>query len=409
MKRIGALAAVIISLSPLTAFAQDTRDPETLDKKPPAPRTLDELGEPSSEGELLVPTPPEWRMKYDDARAKLLTGEFADAAAKFEELEKTAVNRVDRAIAHEQKTLASDWASRGLAFVSQKDLGESSATAKALDKRTTDELVSLYTNSVFYGLGSGIWLATLTKPTSAAGGVLPAIALTGASVGAVIGLDSGRGMRYGVPQSIVTGLYIGLEEGIVWGLYANTNSHGDTTSSTATLIWGASTVGAVAGGALGASLGTTPGRSSWVGSTALWTGTIGGFLAGALASDKKPEQPALAVAGLGLSLGTAVGLATASSVSPSIARVRFLDLGGLSGGLLVGGLYAALGDKNSNGHVAAGLVGLGAAGGLTAAWFLTASMPEDRLRDGNGPIAKMRPLLLPANGGAMMGVGGALD
>src|SRR4051812_22479442 len=168
MKCIGALAAVFISLCPLTALAQDTRDPETLDKKPPPPRTLEELGEPSPEGDLLVPTPPEWRMKYDDARSKLLTGEFADAAAKFDELEKTAVNRVDRAIAREQKTLASDWASRGLAFVSQKDLGESSATAKALDKRTTDELVSLYTNSVFYGLGSGIWLARLTKPTSAA-------------------------------------------------------------------------------------------------------------------------------------------------------------------------------------------------------------------------------------------------
>jgi hypothetical protein len=415
MKRLGVLAAVVLSVLPSSALAQDTREPDTLEKKPPPPRTLEELGEPEPGGDLLVPTPPEWRMKYDEARTKLLTGEFADAAARFEELEKTAVNRVDRALAHEHKTLAADWAARGLAFVHKEDLGESNATAKALDKRTTDELVSLYTNAVFYGIGSGVWLGTLTKPTTAAGAILPTIALTGASVGSVIGLDSGRGMRYGVPQSIVTGLYIGLEEGIVWGIYASSKStSSDTTSSTATLIWGSATVGAVAGGALGSSLGTTPGRSSWVGSVALWTGTVGGLFAGAFASDNKPEQPALIVGGLGLTLGTGLGLATASDVSPSIARVRFLDLGGLSGGLLVGGLYAAA-TTNGNGHVASGLIGLGAAGGLATAWLLTASMPEDRLRtpdQGAAPptaFERMRPLLLPANGGAMMGVGGALD
>jgi hypothetical protein len=117
-----------------------------------------------------------------------------------------------------------------------------------------------------------------------------------------------------------------------------------------------------------------------------------------------------AAAGVGLGLGTITGLATAGSVSPSIARVRFLDLGGLAGGLLSAGLYVALANEKSNGRAASGITALGAFGGLAATWAITSSMPDDRLRTEEPPetVAKIRPMLMPMNGGGMMGVGGIL-
>jgi hypothetical protein len=398
MRFVPACAALLFLLAAsATASAQND--------EPPPPNANDT-------SDLLVPTPPEWTLKYDEARARFLIGEFSDAAARFEELERTAVNRVDRAIAREQKTLAAEWARRNLTFVNRNQLGESTTSAKALDKRTTDELVSLYTNAVFYGLGTGIWLASITEPKTAAAGILPAIALTGAAVGTVIALDSGRGFRYGVPQSIVTGLYIGLESGIAWTVWQN-NRKGETDlegKTQATIIWGLSTAGAVTGGILGQTLGTTPGRSSWVGSTALWSGLIFAFTTGAFVKEDDPPPEVFAAAGVGLGLGTVAGLATAGAVSPSIARVRFLDLGGLGGGLLSAGLYIAIANDKANGKAASGITALGGAGGLAAAWALTASMSDDRLRteEPPEPVAKIRPMLMPMNDGGMMGIGGLL-
>lgn len=406
MRFVPACAALFASLLlPAAARAQN-------DEPPPPVEQPGAVTGANATSELLVPTPPEWRLKYEEARAKLLTGEFTDAAARFDELERTAVNRVDRAIAREQRTLAAEWAQKNLAFVNRNQLGESAASAKALNKRTTDELVSLYTNAVFYGIGSGIWLGTVTEPKTPAAGILPTIALTGASVGTVIALDSGRGFHYGVPQSIVSGLYIGLESGIAWTVWQN-NRKGETdleTKTQSTIIWVLSTAGAVGGGALGQLLGTTPGRSSWVGSTALWSGVLLAFTTGAIVKEDDPPAEVFAAAGVGLGVGTGIGLATAASVSPSIARVRFLDLGGLAGGLLSAGLYVAVANDKGNGRAASGITALGGFGGLAAAWALTASMPDDRLRTEEPPdtVSKIRPVLMPVNGGGMMGVGGLL-
>jgi hypothetical protein len=401
------LSLIVGLVLPARALAQDT--PPPLPSPPPS--------EPAPQAsDLLVPTPPEWKAKYDDARAKLLTGEFTESAAMFADLEKTAVNRTDRALANAQGTLAAAWATRGLAFVAQKDLGESNASAKALDKRTTDELVSLYTNGVFYGIGSGVWLGVLTQPKTAAAGVLPAIALTGASVGTIIALDSGRGFHYGVPQSIVSGMYIGLEEGIVWGVWAaNKHEGGDFAKQEATIVWGATTVGAVTGGVLASAIGTTPGRASWVGSTTLWGGTLAAFTVGAFDHGNNVADDALLGAGIFGTVGIGVGIATAEVVSPSIARARFLDLGGLAGGLIAGGLYVAAANDKANGNAASGVTGLGAALGLGATWAITANMAEDRPHEPTKPepvkdaLSNMRPMLLPTAGGAMMGIGGSLD
>lgn len=420
MRRLALIsAALFVSPAALADAPAGTADAENNEAAPEQP-VVDGAAAPSAppedaarteapRAELFAETSPEWQHAYDAARAKLVTGEFADAAARFAELERTAESASDRALAHAQRTLAAEWAARGLAFVAQESLGETPISAKAVGKRTIDELASLYGSSVLYGIGSGIWLATLTAPRDTAGVLLPTIALTGASVGAVVALDSGRGLRYGVPQSIISGLNLGLEQGVVWSLYAGSRDADWATHTYATVIWGASTVGAVAGGVLGQAVGATPGRASWVGSSGLWTGALAGLTTHAVADG---EEAAFLAAGLGLTLGTGVGLATASGVSPSIARVRFLDLGGISGGLVVGGLYAAAANRDIDSRWLAASAAVGALGGLGAAWALTSSMPEDRPRSSGeapeGALSRLRPTVMPAAGGAMIGLGGEL-
>jgi hypothetical protein len=365
--------------------------------------------EPTTEPDTAA-APPEWQLKYDEARAKLVAGEFAEAAARFADLESSTTNGADRAVAHAQRTLAEEWLSRGAKLVvrANREGGglEQTGALPPPDRRSTDELVSLYTNAALYGIGSGVWLATLTNPQTVAAGVLPALVLTAGSVGTVVALDSTPSFLYGVPQSIVSGLYVGLEEGVVWTGWANSNHANLQTRTQATLIWSLSSIGAVGGGILGQALGTTPGRASWVGSAALWTGTIAGLVAGAAIRDGSTD--ALAVAGTGLTIGVGIGLATASSASPSIARVRLLDLSGLLGGLTTGALYAAAANDHSDGRAAAGVVALGTASGLVAGWFLTQSIQDDHPRRNLG-LDRIRPMVLPAKSGAMIGASASLD
>ncbi|MBX3203011.1 MAG: hypothetical protein KF894_33105 [Labilithrix sp.] len=381
--------------------------------------TLD-AAQPSRTSDRLTPTPAEWSHKYEEARTKLLTGEFTAAAALFAELEATAVNRVDLALARAHRSLADDWSGRNLTFVRRQDLADPALASRALDRRSTDELVSLYTNAVLYGVGSAIWLGALTEPKTAAGAILPGVALTAGAVGTVLALDSGRGLRYGVPQSIVSGMWVGLEHGIVWTLWHNSraNTPGLETTTHATILWGLSTVGAVAGGVLGETLGTTPGRSAWVGSTALWTGALAGFATGGVVRDG--ATPALALAGIGLSAGTGIGLLSAEAVSPSIGRVRLIDLSGLLGGVASAALYTAAANRDSTAQATSGFTALGIAGGLAIGWIATSGMAKDTLRTrepadekapsarraGDALASRVTPLLLPSQSGAMIGAGG---
>jgi hypothetical protein len=293
-----------------------------------------------------------WRARYVAARAALARGDFKTASEQMAELWRTAPDAESRAVALELGMLAVDRQRRGFSLIHQSDLADTNVDAKARNRRTTDELAILYTQSVFYGLGTGAWIAVLSKPDSAAGGILPALALAGGSAGLVAILDRGDGLGYGVAQSIVTGMNIGLEEGLaltLWNQARVRRSDEWSGSTMGTVIWGLSTAGALTGGIVGSVAGTTPGRASFVGSTALWSGVVSGLTLGALVTnDATADEKALLGAGIGINAGAALGAAFASDVSPSIARVRYLDLGGLAGGLLFGGLYLAAADKNGS-------------------------------------------------------------
>lgn len=94
-------------------------------------------------------------------------------------------------------------------------------------------------------------------------------------------------------------------------------------------------------------------------------------------------------------------------MSPSIARVRFLDLGGIGGGLVFRGLYLAAADRNPKAEGIMGATAVGAAVGLGAAWFATQGMPQDRLgHDAASP--GLTASVVPTSGGAMLAVRGEL-
>jgi hypothetical protein len=343
-------------------------------------------------------------------------GDFRTAADLFVELARTAPHPLDRVVVLEQWRLADEWARRGLVLVARRDLGETGMSAKAADERTSDEIAMLYTSSVFYGLGTGAWVAVLADSNSAKGFVLPALGFAGASAGAVALLDSGRPLRYGVAQSIVTGMYIGLEEGLAWTLWnqaraSRVDEWGEPAA--ASVIWGMSTAGAVAGGVIGSTAGTTPGRAAFVGSTAFWTGWVAGLAAASATETKTARDDHGYLAGaIGLSAGAIGGALAAGPVSPTVARVRFLDLGGISGALLVGGVYvAAKGERVEASPMMISLAsGMGV--GLGVAWFATAGMPEDRreARDGarRRPLLGVSPTLVPVPAGVALGVRGDL-
>jgi hypothetical protein len=392
-------ACLLLMLS-TPAFAQPEPTPTPTPEPTPAPSG-------SNEADAL------WKQKYNDAKNKLITGEFAEAAAAFDELAKSATDPIDRALAAEQAGLAHEWAARNLAFVHRSDLAEVSISAKAVDKRTADEIAGLYTLGFVYGLGTGLWIDAVTQPESTAGIVLPPLIGAGLGIAGVAILDSGRGLRYGVPSAISAGLIIGLDEGTVWTLWNQSQRSGDrwSTQGAASVVWGLSTVGAIAGGLVGSSVPITPGRALFVQAGALWGGAVLGLGMGALAADPHGERAGYFAAGVGTNVGWVGAALAAGSVSPSSARVQLVNVGGIAGFLLFGGIYLAAADKNPNVHAEVGAAALGSAAGLTAAWFITARMAPDMPRAPNAPpaaVSNVVPAITPVQGGATVGVSGTL-
>jgi hypothetical protein len=347
-----------------------------------------------------------WSSAYDDARAAMLAGRFADAAEKFATLVASAPDAPSKFLANEMLTACQTWAAGGfvLAHPSQTRLA---APALLEDHRTTDEISILYTSAVLYGLYAGVVVDFWANANSPGGAIPPPLLLAGASAGAVALLDHSFHLGYGVAQSIVSGLYVGLEEGIAWSIWHEAHSPyydewGDQAVST--LIFATGMVGALAGGMLGSRLGTTPGRASLMGSAAMWGGVVAGTLMGGLTGH---DDTALLSAAIMLNAGAVAGVLIGAEVSPSIARVRFIDLGGLSGALLVGGVFWAARGEAATGQELLTASSLGAVSGLVASWFLTRGMDTDQPRKHREPsfAERLLPTVAPAASGTGLVVG----
>jgi hypothetical protein len=350
-------------------------------------------------------------IRYQAARQQFFAGNFERASRELLALAAVAPDPTSAFAARELGVMAAEWHRRGM-VLAPPGVAAKPPPGRDRSRRTSDEIASLYGYSVAYGIGTGLWLASLSEPDSAAGVILPSLALAGGSAGLVAALDRGKGMGYGVPQSIQAGLTLGFLQGVFWTTWNQARVRRDEEwepTTVTTLIWGTSTMGAVLGGALGARHGTTPGRASFVSSAGLWTGTVGGLMAAALTPDKREisrDDNGLLVAALGLNAGAALGMWKAKEVSPSIARVRFIDLGGVAGALLGGGLYLAANDKNPSERGLLGVTAAGMAGGLGLAFQLTKSMEPDRPEE-DPPAVDARASITPTRGGLSLGFNGS--
>ncbi len=356
-------------------------------------------------------TAEQWERSYDKARSALKDGAFIAAAAALSQLAEQAPDATRKRVALEASWLALYWSKRGYALQvpsSSSDTDEGGGARPS--KRTTDELAILYTSSVIYGVGSGVALAMLTEPNSAAGAILPTLALAGVSATAVYQIDKRVGLRYGAAQAMTSGLYIGFEEGLAWVLWQQEYARWENQLSAkqvASVLWATSTVGVVAGGLVGQLYGTTPGRASLMGSGAFWSALVVGFGVAAMTDN---TQTALLSSAVALNVGAVGGVLLGNTMRPSIARVRFIDLGGVCGGLVLGGLYLAVADTSGNSRAAFGTIAAGFGGGLLAAAYLTRDMePDDPRRPRDESQFSMVPTIAPsAHGhGGTLGLAGA--
>lgn len=348
----------------------------------------------------------DWLERYQHARALLVHESWAAAARELSALEASAPSPEHRLLASELGSIAR----------AQLLLRRDCCDQPSL--RTSDELAVLYTTGVFYGLGTAGWLALQLRPATLAGALLPFAVLTPAAVGIIAFADHYRPLRHGIPHAIAAGMYLGLGEGL-WlvayqsayaGRHANLSRWSSERVSTA--LWLTSTVGALAGGLIGALRRPTPGRVSLSGSAAIWGGALGALLSSAFDPDDKARgSNAYAIGAVGYNVGLVGGLLLGPSIAPSVARVRFIDLGGLLGTLLGGGLYSLIA-RGGDGRVGRGLAAAGGMLGLGLTFWATQGMPADRSHDQLAPaigerrtaLDGLRPWVSPARSGVLVGV-----
>jgi hypothetical protein len=137
-------------------------------------------------------------------------------------------------------------------------------------------------------------------------------------------------------------------------------------------------------------------------------GLTSGFLGAAFESrDRSRTEAGFLVGGIGYNLGILAGIALAPTVAPSVARVRFVDLGAIAGGLVSGGAYAIAAEGDASVPIGLGFAAGGLAVGAGIAWWLTSGMPQDPPAHASPGLA-VRPMLTPVRGGFIAGLSGEL-
>ena len=348
-----------------------------------------------------APDPEDWQARYERAKKMLAEGRAAEAAAEFETLAYAAPTATDERLVRELEAVALAAAQR-----QQKP-------PPAPHVRSSDELTVLYASAFVYGLGTSTWIVLLTKPENLAGAVLPFAGFTTSAVAGVAIVDGYRPFRRGVPHSIAAGLFLGFGQG-VWVVgyqHAGATRRDDgsqwQSEQVAGALWAGATLGGITGGLVGAWREPTPGRVSFTTSAGVWAGLIGGFSAAALQpNDDRRGETAFAIGGAAYNLGIIGGITFAPLIAPSVARVRFVDLGTIGGGLLGAGVYAIAAESTATPRGGLGFAALGATAGLGVTWWLTEGMPRDP--PSAPPSVSVRPLAIPTEGGLILGLHGEL-
>ncbi len=341
-----------------------------------------------------------WGLRYREARRELDAGNTGVAYEQFLRLVDEAVSESDRRLAREMAAVCRAQLER--------TYGPRIPLGGAPRIRTNEELSVLYATAFLYGLGTGAWFILQTRPSSVPAALGPFAGLTIASVGAVTVVDRYRPFEPGVPQSIAAGTFLGLGQA-AWVVGFQQARAARIESSTgyrtaweaptvATVLWSGATGGAALGTMVGLARKPTPGRVSYTLSTGVWAGAIAAFGSGALLPDGRRLETSLVIGGGAYNVGILTGLATGPLVSPSLTRVRLVDLGGVAGALLGAGTYLVA-DGSAGQRGTFGASAIGATLGLGLAFWLTTGMTSDDSRAAKLP-GRLDYALVPIPGGA---------
>lgn len=372
---------------------------------PPPPPPVSEPAQPPL-------APDAWSTAYAEARRLLDERDYAAAAPRFRALAASAASDGDRRVALEMAHVAETLGAPPPSAETPLVIGPK--------RRTRDEITLLYTSAFVYGAGTGAWFLLQTQPDTALTATLPFIGITATPVVALALIDGTWPLPHGVPHAITAGLYLGLGEGI-W-LTGYQHARADRTGGArwdadrvATVLWGGATLGGIMGGAVAAALPTTPGRASFTASATVWSGVLTGMAFGAaLPENGYRSEHALLAGGIGYNVGLLAGMTNAARVSPTITRMRLVDLSGAAGGLVVGGGYLAFAN-HAEPRATLGLTAAGAAAGLAFGWWATSGMEREVPAGAASgparpaaPVVMVQPMVSPVRGGGVVGVAGAM-
>ncbi len=367
-----------------------------------------------------------WEARYAAAGRAMLEGHFDSAIVEYTDLVRTAPTPVARTAALGQLGIASAHASGSSlaappagAVVSTLPLPPKTPDP---ERRSTDEIVSLYVfGAQGYGIVTGLMAAVLADSGSA---TLLGLGIAGASAGAIAFADLHHAFRYGAAEAVTSGFLVGTAAGLGFGLWDGNHIYGVDSSygvysrslsashpARRAVAWTftMSSAGIVSGAVAAAIFRTTPGRSHWVAATALTTGLVaGGIAGGATTSSDYTDRDPLSSFALGGAIGSlggaAVGVLTASVVSPRISRVRYVDLAWLSGGIFALGACTQCNTEERFGALAAGT-----GGGFLAGMLITLGMSKEPLPKrptSDESQAAILPYAAPTAGGVQVGLGG---
>lgn len=380
--------------------------PTPLPDQTPAP-TSTQATPPAPPPELVA----QWQAVYERGKAALAAGSFPLAARMLNDVALRAPDPTLRAQARELGQLAWYWGYNRLSLMPNSNTlppGEK-PTEPLEDKRSIDELGILYGNTLIWGTGFGVAIGFASQNSDASTFFLPAIGMSALGAGALAFIDLRHGpLPYGVPQAITSGMYMGLEAGIyISGILEGEKAVRSGEKVYPGLVWGSMTAGALVGGLVGATVPTTPGRASFTSSGAIWGGLLTSLVTLGFEDDDFTSGPFIS----GLIGATAGGVTTGllgGSMAPSIARVRFIDVGAIGGGLVFGGLYASVADR-IDGQAFSFITSAGIVAGLATSFWLTNNMERDEPRRGyvsKTSTWRASPFMNPQPGGGTMGLSG---
>lgn len=286
-------------------------------------------------------------------------------------------------------------------------------------KRKAGELTLLYMAGIGWGGSIGVFADSLqytSRPAASADpGVFVALFTAGAGCLLPTVVDVAFDKRPGAAQTVTSSMVLALGESIALNEYfsnrASTSFH--TYTKDASWIFGGTTAGLATGLTLAALVHTTPGRAAWVETTGLFAGAFAASVAGAIARPPNSLAPysGESIRDVGLSgaiagaAGIAVGLSTATLLSPSVLRAHVIDLGWMlpTAISVVACAKCPAADTFTAAAIAGGV-------GFVATFLGTMTLPQVGLSSVRPPAGiTVMPYAVPiSTGGFEIGLGGSL-